>query len=217
MNIQKIGNRNIVITWKVPDGWNVNIHLILGEKSVYIIDTGLGSKHIKDVMEYLKDNKKQIIIINTHHHWDHIWGNYMFKENQIISHSLCKELIRLNWQEMIETKGKYVMGQTELCLPTTTFEEELYFQEDHIRLLYSPGHTKDSISVLDEEDKVINIGDNIGDDMEDLVPSIKTDLEVYINTLKKYISLNAIHFVSGHNRVTDKNVVNELLNLVLSI
>ncbi|MDF2803120.1 MAG: zinc-dependent hydrolase, partial [Anaerocolumna sp.] len=71
MNIQKIGKRNIILTWSVPDGWNVNVHVIVGEQAVYIIDTGLGSENITEMLDILKIRDKRVIVINTHHHWDH--------------------------------------------------------------------------------------------------------------------------------------------------
>lgn len=216
MKIQKLGKRNIVLTWSVPDGWSVNIHVIQGKHSVYIIDTGLGSDNIMEVLDLLKFDNKSVIIINTHHHWDHIWGNHMFKEHQIISHRLCREFINLKWEEMLNTKGKYIMGETKLCLPTITFEKEIYFHEDHIRLLYSPGHTLDSISVIDEEDNVMNIGDNIGDDMDEIIPSISASKDEFIHTLNMYLDLNVNAYISGHNVTVDKSVIKNLLDSVLN-
>jgi glyoxylase-like metal-dependent hydrolase (beta-lactamase superfamily II) len=163
----------------------------------------------------LKIRDKRVVVINTHHHWDHIWGNHMFQGNQIISHSLCRDLIDQKWEEMIKTKGKYIMGVTKPCLPTMTFEQEIYFPEDHIRLFYSPGHTIDSISVVDEEDNIINIGDNIGDDMTEIMPSLATKKEDYISTLRNYIDLNVKYYVSGHNIVVDKTVILRLFDIAL--
>jgi len=51
MNIEKIGSRNIIFTYKLPE-WNLNLHLILGNKYNYIIDTGLGSNSVAPIKEY---------------------------------------------------------------------------------------------------------------------------------------------------------------------
>ncbi|SHJ93000.1 hypothetical protein SAMN02745163_02853 [Clostridium cavendishii DSM 21758] len=48
-----------------------------------------------------------------------------------------------------------------MYLPDFVFENELYFSEDKIKLFHIPGHTIDLISVLDEEDNVLLVGDNI--------------------------------------------------------
>ncbi len=217
MKIQKIGKRSIIFTWSVPDGWDVNIHVIQGKQRIYIIDTGLGSENIIEMLDILNTKDKDIIVINTHYHWDHIWGNHMFQGYQIISHSLCRTYMDQKWEEMIDNKGKYIMGVTKPGLPTITFEDEIYFHDDKIRLFYSPGHTGDSISVVDEEDYVINIGDNIGDDMLDIIPSIKSPKEEYISTLRTYLDLNVKYYVSGHNMVVDKNVIKNLLDSALEM
>ena len=75
MEINKLKNRNIIFTYNNPDGWDLNLQLVKGNKYNYIIDTGLGSLSILPVINYIKDDKKPTIVINTHSHWDHIWGN----------------------------------------------------------------------------------------------------------------------------------------------
>lgn len=84
MKIQKIKNRSVLFTRSPDSSWNLNIHLIQGNKFNYIIDTGLGSLNAKFVKEYIQDNQKPIILINTHYHWDHVWGNSFYKECMIV-------------------------------------------------------------------------------------------------------------------------------------
>jgi hypothetical protein len=68
MHSEKIKNKNIVFVHKTPE-WDLNIHLIMGGRYNYVIDTGLGAFSVAPVKEYLKDNGNPIIVINTHHHW----------------------------------------------------------------------------------------------------------------------------------------------------
>jgi len=213
MKIKKIKNRNILFTNSAHLEWDFNIHLIMGNRYNYIIDTGLGSLSIAPIKEYIKNDKKPIIIINTHYHWDHIWGNSTFKDCIIISHKICREMIELNWWDMLEKNKKYFQGEVEMCLPNLTFEKELYFSEDKIRILYTPGHTIDSISVLDELDKVINVGDNIGDSIEEIIPSIYCEKDEYINTLLKYREMDVDRYVSGHNKIFDKQIIKKILDI----
>lgn len=206
VKIQKIRERNIVFNYNIAE-WDLNIHLIMGSKNNYIIDTGLGSASIAPVKEYLKNNHRPIIIVNTHYHWDHIWGNYSFRDCTIISHVLCREMIVKKWDEMLEKKKQFIKGDVHLCLPNLVFDESLYFPEDKIRIFYTPGHTNDCISVLDEEEKVINISDNIGDTIDEIIPSIETEKDVYINSLLRYRDMDFDTCVSGHNVVLDKGII----------
>jgi glyoxylase-like metal-dependent hydrolase (beta-lactamase superfamily II) len=101
-----------------------------------------------------------------------------------------------------------------MYLPNLVFESELYFPEDKIRIIYTPGHTIDSISVIDEEDKVINVGDNIGDNIEEIVPSIYCEKDLYIDTLLKYREVDFDTCVSGHNVILGKEVIEEILSMI---
>ncbi|NLZ52066.1 MAG: MBL fold metallo-hydrolase, partial [Thermoanaerobacteraceae bacterium] len=158
VNIQKIKNRGLLFTFYNSTEWDLNIHLIIGKKNNFIIDTGLGSLSIDPIKKYISNDGKPIIVVNTHYHWDHIWGNAVFRDSMIISHRLCREIIEVKWDDMIQENKHYCYGDVEKYLPNLVFENELYFPEDKIRIIYTPGHTIDSISVIDEEEKVINVG-----------------------------------------------------------
>ncbi|MFD1739039.1 MBL fold metallo-hydrolase [Bacillus salitolerans] len=214
MKTQKIKKRNILFTDHTPWGWDLNCHLILGNQYNYIIDTGLGSLSTAPIKDFIKDDNKPMIVINTHYHWDHIWGNGSFENCTIISHKLCREMIESNWEDMMKTSQQFIRGDTTQCLPNMTFENELYFPEDQIRIMYTPGHTVDSISVLDEAEKVLHVGDNVGDSLEQLIPSLKVEKEVYMNTLLKYRELDFDTCVSGHNIILDKSVIEKIINMI---
>lgn len=215
MKIQKIKNRGVLFTYTTSSGWDLNVHLIMGEKYNYIIDTGLGSLSIEPIMEYIKDSNKPIIVINTHYHWDHIWGNNSLRDCTVIAHKLCGEIIESEWESMMHKNKQYCYGEVEMYLPNLVFEKELYFPEDKIKIIYTPGHTIDSISVIDEEDKVINMGDNIGDNVEEIVPSIYCEKDLYIDTLLKYREMDFDTCVSGHNVILGKEVIEEILSIVI--
>lgn len=214
MKIQKIKNRGVLFTYTTSSGWDLNVYLIMGEKYNYLIDTGLGSLSIDPIREYIKDNNKPIIVINTHYHWDHVWGNGSLQNCIIISHKLCREMIESNWEGMMYKNKQYCCGEVEMYLPNLVFEKELYFPEDKIRIIYTPGHTIDSISIIDEEEKVINVGDNIGDNMDEIVPSIYCEKDKYIDTLFKYREMDFDTCISGHNKVLGKEVIEKILNML---
>lgn len=213
MTIEKIKNRNVIFKYNIAE-WDLNIHLIMGDKYNYIIDTGLGSQSIAPVKEYIKNNPNPIIIINTHYHWDHIWGNNLFSDCTIISHILCREIIAEKWDDMIHKNKQFIKGDVQKCLPNLVFEDMLYFPDDKVRIFYTPGHTIDSISVLDEKEKVINVSDNIGDTIDEIVPSLEVEKDLYINTLLKYKSLDFDTCVSGHNVILGKEIFDTILKSI---
>jgi len=212
MIVKKIKNRSLLFTHENMPEWELHLHLILGNKHNFLIDTGLGSLSVEPVQEVLKASQKPLIVINSHYHWDHVWGNGAFKASTIISHRLCRESLEQKWENMLEENGHYAFGTIEKELPNLTFDTELYFPEDKIRIFYTPGHSSDSISVLDEEEKILNVGDNIGDTVDEIVPGIECERSIYLNTLNIYKNIDFDTCISGHNRVMGK----EVLELILS-
>ncbi len=210
MKIEKIKNRNVLFKFPVTD-WDLNIHLIMGNKYNYLIDTGLGSLRVAPIQEYMEGNRKPVIVINTHYHWDHIWGNHVFRDCPIISHTLCRKLIAEKWESMLNRKRQYLFGVTELCLPNLVFDDALYFPDDKIRIFHTPGHTADSISVLDEEEGVLDVGDNIGDNLDEIVPNVDAEKQAYIDTILKYQAVDFDTCVSGHNVVLEKGIFDRVL------
>lgn len=196
------------------EGWDLNLYLIRGRRFHYLIDTGLGSGSMEALHQELRGDDTPVIVINTHYHWDHIWGNASAPGGLIVSHKLCPGLIERNWSAMLEAKSGYRQGETALRLPDLVFDRELYFAEDGIRLIHTPGHTEDSISVLDEQDRVLFAGDNLGDTPEELLPSLAAPKETYLDTLSLYERLPFDLLLSGHNRIFDRSVLSRVRSLL---
>jgi len=115
----KITDRNIMFTQPMNDHYDLNIGLILGNKHNFIIDTGLGSGSVKPIIEYIGSDKKPIIVVNTHCHWDHIWGNFMFENSLIIGHPLCRELQDKHWDDVVKDYKESIDGEVRKCLVNT--------------------------------------------------------------------------------------------------
>lgn len=209
MKIQNVNRRSIVLTFDSSPDWGLNVHIILGDKYNYVIDTGLGSGSMEPVLRRIKPDKP-VIAINTHYHWDHVWGNAVFESGMIVSHSLCWQRLQERWDEMIRKNLDYISGHVRKCLPNIVFGDEMYFPDDGIRLFFTPGHTADCISVFDERDGVINAGDNIGDDMAHIVPELECEKTVYAATLQKYMEMGADTCISGHNVVLGSDIFKKI-------
>lgn len=210
---QKIGTRNYVFTDDLG-AWRLNLHVILGEEYNYVVDTGLGSASMEPVAALLKENERPLVVVNTHHHWDHIWGNHVFAGSMILSHQHCLALSEKYWDIMLEENPQYMRGEVKKCLPGITFEKGMYFEKDKVRLFYTPGHTIDGVSVLDEVDRVLNAGDNIGDEPNALLPHIDTDADIYKETIKGYAALDVDTCISGHNQPMGRDVFGKILCLL---
>jgi len=92
MKITKITNHHTTFSTPENESYDVIMGVIKGKKHNFIIDTGMGSGSAHTMLEYIGDDSKPLIVINTHHHTDHIMGNWVFEKHPIIAHALCREI-----------------------------------------------------------------------------------------------------------------------------
>ena len=57
----------------MDEGHEATGYIVIGDEKVCVIDTMNGYNNLKDVVRNITD--KPIIVINTHGHPDHIFGN----------------------------------------------------------------------------------------------------------------------------------------------
>lgn len=209
-----ITDRNIMFSRPMNKDYDLNIGLIFGEKNNYIIDTGAGGADVAPVLTYIVGSTKPIIVVNTHCHWDHIFGNHVFDGNLIIAHTSCPDMIPAGeeWDEAIRQLSGRLAGDVRRCPPNLTFEDRLHFPEDGITIFHTPGHSRDCISVYDAVDKVLYAGDNIGDTVDEIVPWIDTDLETFRQMIETYKSYNFDICICGHNKPHTKAVLARMEN-----
>jgi glyoxylase-like metal-dependent hydrolase (beta-lactamase superfamily II) len=95
IQVHRLGKRVLVLTADNPS-FN-NLTAVSTEKGIVVIDTttspALAAK-LKAIVARELGRDDFIYTINTHHHWDHVFGNQAFKETTIISHARTPENIR---------------------------------------------------------------------------------------------------------------------------
>ncbi len=214
LTIHVLSKRTLMFSKDLED-WDLHIATILGENNNYIIDTGLGSDHIQVIIDEVKSrNDKPIIVINSHYHWDHIWGNDACKDYPIVASELTYEILEERFDSDYEKNKAYKMGSVKRHLPNITFSDCLDFKDDGLHLFLAPGHTKDSICVYDKIDNILHIIDNIGDNLEDLLPSLEVSMSEYYDSLMLMKSFKARLYTCGHNQVIDNSTFDKLIKEV---
>lgn len=210
MKIQKINNSAAVYTYDELESCSTNVFLIERESKIYIIDTYCGSNSMIPILNAIENipEYKELIVINTHFHWDHVWGNCSFKGSKIISHELCRELLDRHWETQINKNKAYISGIAEKTLPNLTFKERMFFQSDGIELFYSPGHTADSISIFDHSEKILYAGDNLE---KPLIYVENAEISTYIRTLENYMNYHPRKVMAGHTLdLTEADIIDTI-------
>lgn len=132
-------------------------YLVVGEDKALVIDTMNAHCNLKATVRSLTD--KPLMVVNSHGHPDHIFGNMYFEEAYMNPEDT--ELSRMfldtdAFREYIEERGqvmppfKDIRGGDVIDLGGKTLE------------VYDiPGHTKGSILLLLKEDRILFVGDSI--------------------------------------------------------
>lgn len=140
----------------------VNSYLVLGQARAALIDTGMGVGNLRSLAARYTD--LPILVLNSHHHWDHVGANRHFAEIGI--HAL--EAPSLNQeQEMAEVRQAMKLPQAQAALPLG-FDVDAYTvpasqatrllqDEDVVDLggcqlaaLHTPGHSEGHIAFWDQ-------------------------------------------------------------------
>jgi cyclase len=165
----------------------VTAGVIAGPQWAVLIDTLATPDETLLIREFIEHELSLQVryVINTHYHADHTWGNCYFPGATIISHALCRELMRERGIPALENAKKQNVNlrQVKIVLPHLTFENgELNLRVGKKNLILSQtlGHSSDSISVLVEEDRILFAGDTfmplpfiVDGNIDDLAASIK--------------------------------------------
>ncbi len=199
LKVTKVGIRGFVFSFDDP--YLLNIYVIEGDDHVFICDTGLGSETIEEIFTYLKDQRirsKPYIVFNSHADYDHVWGNHMFKDSQIIAHELSPGIFKKEGEKILKEYSNHKRGKVILTKPNLLFKKKLIFEKEGVEFYHSPGHTLESSSCYDKRDKVLFVGDNI----ESPYPYLNfLNLDDYKATLSEYLTRNVEVVVSGHDEV----------------
>ncbi len=144
-----------------PYSWARNVnYLIAGAERALLLDAGVGFYDIRAVVEQLTD--LPVTFIPSHLHYDHTGqGDY----DQIALVDLPHLREQAKGDEFAPNWGDH-LGVAEGIEPTTwTIDEwikpgsKIDLGERELTLLYTPGHTDNSISLLDKANNIMFTGD----------------------------------------------------------
>jgi glyoxylase-like metal-dependent hydrolase (beta-lactamase superfamily II) len=200
-------------------------YLIVGTKQALLFDTGMGIFDIHKLVTQL--TSRPVVVLNSHTHNDHVGGNWQFA----FVYGMDTSFTRTNAKGSSED-AQAELGPDMICgnLPKN-FEAKTYrtkpwrvslFVHDGFKInlggrtleiLSTPGHTPDSISLIDRNNGLLFTGDTYYPAPIWLFRP-ETDLDAYVNSVKRLVALAPqVKLVLGaHNvPVAQPSVLAELL------
>ncbi|HUS77580.1 MAG TPA: MBL fold metallo-hydrolase [Patescibacteria group bacterium] len=202
-------------------------YLVLGEEKAALIDTGYGMGNIKGLVEELTDLPIKVVI--THTHVDHIGQNSEFDDVSVFDHPFARENATKD-RPAGSMKGSLGEGMVWKPLPEgltpesykiPPFKVTRWLKDgDTIKLggktlevYHTPGHSPDSICILDRADRLFWTGD-IFYNAPLYVYGPTTDLDNFIESYRKMVSLYSHYdwLMPSHNETyVDKEILERVL------
>lgn len=183
--------------WAIDEFGTDILYLVEGSEKAAVIDTGCGMGNLKKVIECLTD--RPYIVLNTHGHIDHAGGNYEFSEAYLGEADFAMadtESLRQGWESFLKkTKeepdfyGLEHMKEHAMpgSCPLRALADGQIFDlgDKKMETIFVPGHTPGSAVFLDRENKILFAGDSIVSTPILIFDTYSTNIEEYVEALKK--------------------------------
>ncbi len=167
-----------------------------------------------------RTRKPAWLLINTHHHFDHVLGNQAFAAPVVAQRGLADELEQAVARELApqevadwvaeHPEDRWLADELVVRYPNVTFEERLWIDvpPKQLALQHLGGHTPESIVVDLPEDRVLFAGDLV---FEGRVPFLRdAHLRQTIDALRWLERLGARTVVPGHGTIVNMGYVGRL-------
>ncbi len=216
-------------------GWNNAGFISCG--GGLVVDTFWDLAYTRRMIELFREVGPQPprYLVNTHHNGDHVWGNQLFADAEIIAHRNCKEAMAAGiepaaFQKLFEDPvpperqwvaddiSVYDFTGIEITLPTRLIDERLDLQLDSMpcHLIYvGPAHTSSDVIVHLPEQDVIFSGDIIFNQCTPLGWEGTND--TWMAAIDRIISLAPKTIVPGHGPLCGIEEARNLRNYLESV
>lgn len=208
------------------DNETANAGFIVTERGVVVIDTLNSPARGRELAAAINSRTAQAVlfVINTHHHYDHLFGNQAFDAPVIAHCILAEQLAEAAARDLMPVaiaahvsehpEDHWLADELELIYPNLIFNERLVIDLPPLRLVvqHLGGHTPESSVVDLPGEGVLFAGDLV---FEGRVPFMRhAHIEGTVQALRHLERLGARTIVPGHGALCDMSYVGRLAEYV---
>jgi glyoxylase-like metal-dependent hydrolase (beta-lactamase superfamily II) len=163
----------------------------------FVIDTLMRPQDMDPVLELLaaRAGVRRTVVVNTHHHWDHVYGNAAFPGVDIVAQRACPRLVQA--QGTTADESVPLQPPEGVPLPTITFGDHLTYSDEPetVHLIHAPGHSEDSLVVFLAGARLVFAGDALEWPLPNFAQ--RDGKDVWIHTLRQLKQLPVDLIVPG--------------------
>ncbi len=210
---------NGIFAYIQPDGswWINNTGFLVGERGVISIDTCSTVRRTRAYLDIIETVTAQPVrtVINTHHHGDHTFGNFLMSGATIVGHEATRTSV-LDWgaPQAYPFWTEVEWGEVVLEPPFLTYADSVTVWVDELRAdvrhVGTPAHTTNDSIVWLPERSVLYCGDLLfnGGTPFLVQGSVAGAVKVLENVLKP---LGAQTIVPGHGPLAGPELIDDVL------
>ena len=182
--------------------------LIIGSQKAAVFDTGMGIGDVSKVVSRLTD--REVIVVNSHTHFDHVGDDHRFSRifvyddelaverlvsgmpNEALQFDTRPDAFYEGYPEGFDPKRYEIRPVSRESINLLHDGDVIDLGNRRLQVLHTPGHTFDSIMLLDRDHRCLFTGDTFYPDrlfafMDE--PFGKSDLQVYEQTMRELAKL----------------------------
>lgn len=194
---------------------NLNVGLVVGDEAALLVDTRASERQGRELADEIRRIAHgRLIVANTHHHYDHAFGNYAFLPAEIWGHEQCSAHLRADSrttqlalaEARPESAQEYM--ETHITPPTNTFRQSasLELGGRNVDLThFGRGHTDNDVVAVVPDAHVVFAGDLVE---QGAPPSFEDSYPLdWPGTLGRMLDAVSGIVVPGHGEVVGQEFV----------
>ena len=195
-----------VIAEPAPDnhGDTANMGFIVGDSGVAVIDAGGTPELGRRLREAIaaRTDRKPVVVINTHMHPDHVFGNAAFADVPIAGHANLRDALAARQevyrQRLADELGKdAAAGIAPVRVDRPVAEEVRIDLGNRIIVMtaYPTAHTNNDLTVFDRKTGILFAGDLL---FVDHLPAVDGNALGWLRVIDSLERVPAVRAVPGH-------------------